>query len=453
MNTADLNIQPFQHIASTSLPIYQTCTGETGLVYTPGLIWIMTKTELREVIGDFQQKHINPQAAAVVEKAKDVVQIHQSMRKADFQPTNITLYLNQKCNFECQYCFAIEKPNRSEELSLDACRAGLDLVGENCRQLNAPMTLAIHGGGEPILSFQKIQRILEHVQAVAEKKGIKIYKYIATNGVMPTEKARWVACHFDRVGISCDGPPEIQDKQRHYSNHSTSNQLIEQTAKIIREHGKALDVRVTITPATVDQQPMIARYICENISPQEIHVEPVYLGKHTSIEDCISPARVDDFISFFLAAEETARQFGTAWKMSGARLNEVHSSYCHLWQQVLNLVPGDHATACFKLVNDREVLAKGFSLGRYEKGRNIFVIDQANFHRLMTGMQTPDQCQGCFIQYQCSHACPNNCLLTHEFYDQSLCLILKELALRQIFKASEKLKAGEMTFLENPMIY
>lgn len=447
MNSALLNIQPFEHIASTPLPIFQTLMGETGLVYTPGLVWKMSKTELKEEIRNFQEEQLNSHTAAVIQRAKEVVQIHQSMRKADFLPTNITLYLNQKCNFECRYCFAIETPNRREDLSLPACQAGLDLVGENCRLFNAPMTLAIHGGGEPLLSFQKIQHILSYADAMIKKKALNIYKYIATNGVMTAEKARWIARNFDRVGISCDGPPEIQNKQRHYSNHSDSSQLIEQTAKIIRDHRTALDVRVTITPATVEKQPIIARYICETLAPQEIHVEPVYLGKRSSSHDCISPSQVDAFIHSFLEAVEIAGQFGANWKMSGARLNEVHSSYCHLLQQVLNLVPGDEATACFKLVNDREVIQMGFSLGKHQMNQNAFVIDQNNFHRLMASIKTPPHCDGCFIQYQCSHACPNNCLLTHEYQDQSVCSILKGLASRQIINISTRLKAGEMTFL------
>ncbi len=447
MNLAENILQPFQQIRSTRLPIYQTDFGETGLIYTPGLIWKTSKKELIGLEENHQQEQLNPTAAAVVQRATDVVKIHAGMHSSDYQPNNITLYLNQKCNFNCQYCFALETPNQKQELSLEACLAGLDLVGENCRQSNAPMTLAIHGGGEPLLSFQKILRILAYAQAMAERDGLTLHKYIATNGVMPIEKARWIALHFDRVGISCDGPPEIQNIQRHHATLANSNAIIEQTAKIIRDNGAALDVRVTITPATVEHQPMIARYICENLAPQEIHVEPVYLGKRTGIQDCISPCQVNAIINSFMEAEEIASHYGILWKMSGARLNEVHSAYCHILQQVLNLVPGDEATACFKLVNDREVKAKGFSLGKYQKSQNAFVIDQANFGRLMAAMQTPGKCEGCFIQYQCSHACPNNCLLTHEFFDQSLCTILKQLAFEQIINASNKLKSGEMIYL------
>lgn len=447
MNLAENSMQPFQQIRSTHLPIYQTSYGETILVYTPGLVWKTTREELLALEAEFKQEQLNPIAAAVIERAKDVLKLHQSLHQGDFQPTNITLYLNQKCNLNCQYCFAVETPNQKQELSLEACLAGLDLVGRNCRQLDTSMTLAIHGGGEPLLSFKKIQRILAYAQAMIEKDGLTLYKYIATNGVMPIEKARWVARHFDRIGISCDGPPEIQNRQRPHATLANCNTIIEQTAKVIRDHGTALDVRVTITPATVEQQPMIARDLCENLAPQEIHVEPVYLGKRMSIQDCISSCQVDAFIHSFNKAEEIASQHGTAWKMSGARLNEVHSSYCHLMQQVLNLVPGDEATACFKLVNDREIVSKGFSLGKYQKSQNIFVLDQDNFHRLLADMQTPEQCQGCFIQYQCSHACPNNCLLTHEYQDLSLCEILKGLAFRQIVQASQELQPGEMKYL------
>jgi radical SAM protein with 4Fe4S-binding SPASM domain len=438
------NTRYFQHIPSTHLPIYQFKTAEIGLLYTPGLLWKVSLELMRDIECQTKNKQYTPDFIRFINRASEVLKIYQALINVKFNPTNITFYVNQKCNLNCQYCFSIKSPNPIAELSLKSAIAGLELVAENCRLANMPMTLAIHGGGEPLRSFHKVQMILKHLQSIIERDGLVVNKYIATNGVMPIQKAKWIAGHFDRIGISCDGPVGIQAVQRPAIDQCNTNQIIERTAAVIRDSGKTLDVRVTITPETIELQPLIAKYICENLKPVAIHAEPVYLGKRTSLSDCINQSQVKIFIDSFLQAQKLAQGYCSSWEISGTRLNGVHTSYCHLFQQVLNLVPGDTATACFKLVNEQEVFLRKFQLGSYRKGEKQFRLDTENHHDLISKYALPGKCEGCFMQYQCSHGCPNNCLLTHEYQDQTSCLILKGIAQARLNEASAHMKLGEM---------
>lgn len=432
---------------ATRLPIYQYHNAEFGLLYTPGLVWKISLNDFIEMEGRPIEENKQPNMQIFTLRAQEVLKAYQSFFQSDFIPTNLTLYLNQKCNLNCLYCFAVTDPHQIEELSIEACMAGLELVAENCRKTNSPMTLVIHGGGEPLLSFHKIKPLFAQINRITKHDGLTINTYLATNGVMSVEKAHWIARHFDRIGISCDGPPEIQEVQRPAINSCHSNKIIEQTAAAIREAGKILDIRVTITPETIERQIEIVRYVCEKLKPNEIHVEPVYLGKNTGSKDCIKISQVKSFVDFFVEAEKIALQHGSSWKLSGARLNEVHTSYCHVFQQVLNLVPGDAATACFKLVNKGEITTSKLSLGTFNRVKNKFIIDQSNYHHLIKTYELSKRCEGCFLQYQCSHGCPNNCLLNHEYADQSLCAITRGIALKQILEKSTSLEYGEMAYL------
>ena len=434
----------FQRLSTTKLPIYKYLSSSFVLFYAPGILIKIHPDMIKEIEAGIILKKYNQLSDLLLKKAGEASFSSRKMLKSSFVPTNITLYMNQKCNLDCQYCFSVDGSINSEELSIKSALAGIEVVAKNCCNQNKPMTMVIHGGGEPLLSWQKIEQIMLGAISILKINGVNANKYIATNGVMSVEKARWLATNFDRIGISCDGPFNIQSVQRPAKNNLGTNQKIERTARIIREAGKKLDVRVTITPAVIESQPLIARYICENLQANEIHVEPVYLGGKTKKEDCIDESQTDYFIQSFLEAQKIAEHFGSHWLISGTRLNEVHTSYCHIFQQVLNLVPGEVATACFKLVNSKQVEAEGMALGYYCKETDQFKLDIPHFEALLSQYALPSKCNDCFIEYQCSHGCPNNCLLMQESNDPSLCQILQGIAFAQIMQKAENMHYEEI---------
>ena len=89
-----------------------------------------------------------------------------------------------------------------------------ELVAKNCRRKEHRFYVAFHGGGEPTLHEERLKQSLERVETVARDQRVELFRYIATNGVMPGSTALWLSSHFDLVGLSCDGPPHIQNHQR-----------------------------------------------------------------------------------------------------------------------------------------------------------------------------------------------------------------------------------------------
>jgi sulfatase maturation enzyme AslB (radical SAM superfamily) len=441
-----LFLDKFQQLLTTKLPIYKFLSSSFVLLYAPGILIKIHPHMIKEVEeGIILNKH-NQLSDLLLKKASEASISFQNMFKSGFVPTNITFYINQKCNLDCQYCFSLDGSINCEELSTESAMAGIELVAKNCCNQHNPMTIVIHGGGEPLLSRRKIDQIMLGANAILTKYGIRANKYIATNGVMPVEEAYWLGANFDRIGISCDGPFNIQSVQRPAKNKHDTNKIIERTARIIHEAGKVLDVRVTITPAVIESQTLIARYLCENLQANEIHVEPVYLGGKTNKEDCLDESHVEKFIQSFLEAQKIANHFNSRWLISGTRLNEVHTSYCHIFQQVLNLIPGEVATACFKMVNSKRAEVGGMMLGYYCKETDQFKLDIPHYEALLSQYAQPCKCEGCFIEYQCSHGCPNNCLLVHEFNDPSLCQVLQGIALAQIMQKAKNMHYGEIYY-------
>jgi sulfatase maturation enzyme AslB (radical SAM superfamily) len=277
------------------------------------------------------------------------------------------------------------------------------------------MYAVFHGGGEPLLERRPCEAALRAIQAAAARSGIAVVSYVATNGVMPAERSRWMAESFDRVGLSCDGPPEWQDQQRPGINGRPTSAFVERTAQIVRENGAQLLVRTTITRAAFDSQAEIARYLLERLAPDELVLEPVYAAGRGRQSAGYDGADAPAFVRGYQEVRRLARERGVGLKSSVHWLSALHGPHCQILRQVLNLVPGDVATACFKRSRGSEALASRMAIGRYEPAGRTLSIDERRIDELRGALLSPPaRCLGCFNQFHCGGLCPDACPLEPE---------------------------------------
>lgn len=329
-----------------------------------------------------------------------------------FRPECLTLYLNNECNLRCGYCYADPSPGPAARLELEVVAAAAQMVAENCRHKGRPFYAVFHGGGEPTLHRGQVDETIACLEKVASAHGVELFCYVATNGVMSEQKARWLAQRFDLVGLSCDGPAGVQDRQRPLRDAGPSSPLVERTGHILREEGCRFHVRTTITGATSDRQAEIADYLCRQFSPQEIHFEPVYAGGRATPATGLAASQAEAFVTHFLAAQEVAREHGVPLTTSGSRPGSIHGPYCHVFRAVLNLVPGGVATACFKLSDAARAVEKGAAIGALNRDTGRFEIDTLRVRALRRQLAAlPAQCAGCFNRYHCARECPDLCPL------------------------------------------
>lgn len=122
----------------------------------------------------------------------------------------VILNANQGCNSRCIYCY--QGPClASSPMSLDVVRDTLALVDSTAGN---QVSLLLHGG-EPLLNgmawFRELSDQLTRVKNVRRL-------LLQTNGVLlDDEKADWVRRSDVKVGISCDGPPGLNEVTRYFS--------------------------------------------------------------------------------------------------------------------------------------------------------------------------------------------------------------------------------------------
>lgn len=432
------------------LPVFRWDCAAYATFYAPGYLCVVGLPD-----ADWFETTVAPSAqnewgSELYRRAEIAVAESQRWQEGLFTPECLTLYMNNECNLGCVYCHTDPSPAPATRLELEAIAAGAELVAEGCRQKGRPFYAVFHGGGEPVLNRERVERALALLDRVASSHGVELFRYVATNGVMPEHKARWLARHFDLIGLSCDGPPDIQNSQRPSWDGGATSHAVERSGHILREEGCRFHVRTTITAATLERQAEIADYICHQFSPEEIHFEPVYVSARTGACTGLDAHRAGEFVNHFLRARDVAREHGVLLMSSGSRLDSIHGPYCHVFRDTLNLVPGGVATACFETTDTARVEEKGAKIGALNGESGRFEIDQPRVRELQRRLSAvPARCTDCFNRYHCARECPNCCPLNDESCVPEpgfRCLVQKSLAYATLRETAEQVwaaRAGE----------
>lgn len=357
----------------------------------------------------------DPIAAALLVHADAARAGRAELLRRPFQPVCLTVYPGSRCNLRCSYCYCANAAGRARTLDRSSVLAAVELVADTCAQRRHPLTVAFHGGGEPTLYPELINDTLTHVAKAASCRNLALHRYLATNGVMPTERARWVARTFDSVGLSCDGPEELQSRQRPTRAGQGTTARVERTADMLRAEGVPLSVRVTVTRRSLQQQPDIITYLCERLQPEAIWLEPVYAGGRATPRHVPDTADATAFVDAFLAARKVARGFGVPLRTSGTRPWELHGPYCNVLRDVLQLVTGGAAATCFLTADAEPALHPAArravpSIGQAPPDGDRFTLDHDAIDQARrTLARWPDGCARCFNRFHCAAGCPDRC--------------------------------------------
>jgi MoaA/NifB/PqqE/SkfB family radical SAM enzyme len=145
------------------------------------------------------------------------------------RPVAAYLFLTDRCNMRCDYCFVeVERPRR--ELNTAQWIALIDDLRRRGTRLVSLM------GGEPLV-HPGFAQIVEHMQ----RRGLLCE--VVTNGVLVPEKLPALR-HVSSLLISLDGAAEAHDAHRRDpAGHGTFNRVIE---GIIAARGAGIPVRLNV---------------------------------------------------------------------------------------------------------------------------------------------------------------------------------------------------------------
>jgi len=307
--------------------------------------------------------------------------------------------LTNLCQLRCVYCYAAagEMPGRG--LSFESGRAVIDYVHHRAAQNgSAAFELYLHGGGEPTYHWQVLRQLVSYARTLSLPAHISL----TSNGVWSPAQLDWIATHVDGIGISMDGTPATQDRQRPVKSGQGSSAIVMRNLAELDRRGVQYGMRITAVPP-FDSLVEDVRFICQATAARIIQVEPAYNFQRGSLAQ---PAQqtADQFVQAFTESFEIARAQQRSLYYSGARPDTITSRFCKSPYEAVIVTPDDRIVACYEVVSSRHPLAEISTVGRVVDGK--VELDAAPRQQLFDLLERRvDTCATCFCAWSCAGDC------------------------------------------------
>jgi serine-type anaerobic sulfatase-maturating enzyme len=160
-------------------------------------------------------------------------------------PLTLIVKTSSTCNMACKYCDADIYSNESMSFETLACMVNSALdTGRNVE--------FIWHGGEPLLLGKDFYQKVVWLQQKCLQNGQHVLNCIQTNGTLLTDEWLDFFClHGFEIGLSIDGPPVLQDKNRVMQNQKGSFGLVLNALSLLRSRKIDFGVLAVVTEDTI----------------------------------------------------------------------------------------------------------------------------------------------------------------------------------------------------------
>lgn len=184
----------------------------------------------------------------------------------------LSLLVIQGCNLRCTYCYGDGGQYQdSGIMDFDTARNAVDYL---LHKSNRNRLTICFFGGEPLLNFPLIKKVVEYCHKETEDSEKIINFSMTTNGTLLTpEIEEFIINNRIGVQISLDGDRDTQNKNRFDANGNGSYDVVVEKTKRLRELG-CLGVRATLTPYNTNVIKIYEHL--ESLNFQKIIISPAF---------------------------------------------------------------------------------------------------------------------------------------------------------------------------------
>ncbi len=337
---------------------------------------------------------------------------------ADFPLQSLVLNLTNQCNLSCHYCYEfgadkVATPEGKPKFMDEAvARAAVDHLFESARGRRAVHITFF--GGETLMNFPLLRWVVGYAQQIAGERNVAVDFSLTTNGTLLTDEIiEFLAGNAIGVTVSMDGPKELHDQLRVYSNGKGSYDVMAPKVKaLLRRHRtRPIAARVTLTDRVTDVK-KIFRHLREDFGFAEVGFAPVTAGKERlyTIGDNNMDRVLDQFRELaaeYLEAALASRAHG--FSNVSDTLAELHAGInkshpCGAGLGLVGVGPSGDIAPCHRFVD-----SDAHSLGNVTSG-GMDKAKQADF--LQKGhVNAKYECQSCFARPLCAGGCHHESLV------------------------------------------
>jgi radical SAM protein with 4Fe4S-binding SPASM domain len=312
--------------------------------------------------------------------------------------TLLTVLPNNRCNFNCTYCYSAGCRN-TEELDISKLKNCINFFIETKRNRPSRRALSISfmGGGEPMLSWETVKAAIEYSEVKAISEDLDVTFRIISNGsLLSDDQIGFIKVHKVGMSISFEILEDIQNLQR--KNFDT----VQKNLFKLLEHGIDTQLNITVTPYNVYR--MTESYTeMRRLYPQVRHAmfEPV-----TAQEMFATPSEMDEFYNAYIHGFMNILGRGRA---EGVEITSF--PYLRTIFPLKRACPGElcitaegHLTGCYCVSTPDHPLFTATHYGDVAKDSISFDMD--NFHRLLAcDVNYKEECKKCTARWNCGGGC------------------------------------------------
>lgn len=328
------------------------------------------------------------------------------------------LCITQHCNLTCKYCYIHKKKTR---MSFSVAKKIVDFMFANT-PINERIDIGFFGG-EPLLEFRLIQAITKMIEDHPQFNDERVEFAVVTNGTIFSDQiADFVNEHKMVFGISCDGPPFVQDTFRCFPGGTASSNVVEKTLKRAKEAIQTVLVNSVFHPRTFRYLPQVVEYF-SSLGLKQIHLNPDFSAPWSQKDINALPDIYDQiaqqYIAFYIQGNPLFINLIDNKIAAILRGGYESIERCRMGKGEFAFSPEGNIYPCERLVGDGT--ENRHCIGNIHNGLNI---ERMSCNRL------PDQtinaeCLSCSLNQYCMNWCGCSNYMSTGYYNrvgQFLCI-------------------------------
>jgi uncharacterized protein len=330
---------------------------------------------------------------------------------ANFPLQTLVMNLTNQCNLSCQYCYEFGEDKvatpegKPKFMDLETAKASADfLLGQAAGRRAVHITFF---GGETLMNFPLLKEVVGYASQKAAAQGCYIDFSLTTNATLLTP-AIIEFLSENRVGVtvSMDGPRELHDKLRVFSNGKGSYDMIAPRVRaLIQNHRtRPITARVTLTSGVTDVV-TIFRHLKNDLGFHEVGFAPVTASPDRLYS--INERGMDGVLEQFHALADEYLEYALRGEMHG--FSNVSDTLAELYQGVnkshpcgaalglLGVGPSGDLAPCHRFVDSDTQALGNVSTGLDREKQKAF-LDRGH-------IQSKYDCQTCWARPVCAGGC------------------------------------------------
>jgi uncharacterized protein len=328
-----------------------------------------------------------------------------------FPLQTIVLNVTNQCNLSCQYCYEFGEDKvatpegKPKFMAWETAKSSVDyLFAESQGRKSVHITFF---GGETLMNFPLLKQVVAYARTRAQELKVNIDFSLTTNATLLSPTIiEYLAENAIGVTVSMDGPKEMQDKFRVFSNGRGSYDIIKPKVQnlLAKHRTRPIAARVTMTSGAMDVK-KIYQHLKHELGFYEVGFAPVTTSPDRLYS--INEPGMDSVLEQFSALADEYLEFALRGEHHGFSnvsdtLSELHQGVnkslpCGAGLGMVGVGPSGDIAPCHRFVDSDQHVLGNVTTG-IDKEKQSDFLTRGN-------IDTKYDCHECWARPLCAGGC------------------------------------------------